>query len=159
MVATAAANVDPFYNASHPANVVVLWGGTNDLANGSSPPTPASVVANMRTFGAARHAVGWKVVILDILPRTADNAAFETNRQAVRAELLGDFTVATADPNIWLPGPGVTYADVFVDLAGTTIGQPGANVTGPYDADHIHLVSGGYEFVAAYVARAIRLIP
>lgn len=158
MIGGAATNVDPKYNASHSKNIVILWGGSNDLANATG--TPAQVYANIQTYGAARKAVGWQVVVVSALPRSAGSGTFEADRQTVRAFLLADFTVATSDPNIWKPGAGITYADVFMDIGNDPIiGQAGQNITGPYDTDHIHLLDAGYQLVGIQAVKAINALP
>lgn len=154
-VANAAANVDTKYNASHSKNIVILWAGTNDTANSSGQAT--TVYNAIKTYGAARKAVGWTVVVVSILPRSASNASFATDRASVRTSLLGDFTSATSDTIIWT---GAAYADYFLDIGGDlNIGQTGQNLTGPYDIDRIHLNNGGYEYFASKMLTLIRMIP
>lgn len=155
LVSGAAANVDTKYNASHSKNIVILWAGSNDLANSSGQT--ATVYSAIQTFGNARKAVGWTVVIVSILPRTATNGSFETDRQSLATSLLGDFTGSTSDPNIWT---GAGYADYLLNItADSTIGSSGENITGPYDSDHIHLNNGGYEYFAKKIVTLIQMIP
>lgn len=63
MVANAAANIDPLYDPNVRNNVVIIWGGINDLA---SSVTPATCYTNLQTYCAARHAVGWKVLVVTL---------------------------------------------------------------------------------------------
>jgi len=154
MIGAAASQVDPLYNASHSQNVVILWGGTNDIDLGSSA---ATVYGKIVTYGTARHAAHpWKVGIMSILPRSSSNPNFETVRQALRTLLLADFTVATANPNAWLPGPGITYADAFYDVGNDpVIGQASDQLTTWYQPDHIHLSDGANGIVATGVQAMI----
>jgi lysophospholipase L1-like esterase len=91
-----------------------------------------------------------------MLPRTG----FETQRASLNALLRADFNVATSDPNVWLPAPGITYADVLIDVGNdANIGQAGQNTSLTYyDADQLHLNNTGYGVVAGYAVTAIRLI-
>lgn len=156
MVTNAAANVDPKYNPINDYTIViVLWGGTNDLGTGSR--TPAQVFADLQTYGNARQAVGWKVVILSLLPRSATSPTFEADRQTLKGLLLGDFTVPTGFTNIWTGG---SYADALVDLASdSVIGLPGSQSNLTYfNADQVHLTDAGYAIVAGYVKDAVDLV-
>lgn len=155
MVSTAAAEVDPLYNASHSENIVALWGGTNDIATGASA---ASVYANIQTFGNDRKPAGWKVAIVSVLPRGSD-PTFETTRQSVNASLRADFNVATSNPNVWLPHADITYADVLIDAGGNaSIGAPGSQNGPYYISDHVHLNDVGYAIMGSLTASGLMAI-
>lgn len=124
---------------------VISEGGSNDLAAGR---TAAQLYADQETYGTAVKGVGGKVGICTVLPR----AGIEASRQSYRALLLADFTVATANPLIWLAGPGVTYADVLIDVGNdSTIGQSGDNTNTIYYEDGLHPTGQGHVIYMATV--------
>ena len=52
-------------------NVLVVWAGTNDMAIGGA--TPAATYANLVSYCQARQAVGWKVLVCQMLSRGGTN--------------------------------------------------------------------------------------
>ena len=106
-------------------NIVVIFGGSNDLAQ-ASPRTPAQVNADLTTYVAARHAnVGcpWKVVSVPVLSR-------------------GCTTAPTIDPNIQVYDALVyansAGADAVVQLPFSVTGAAASCSTALWNADVIH---------------------
>lgn len=158
MITRAASVIDPYYSAADRKTMLIAWGGTNDIALGGA--SAATTYARIVTYGTARKAAGWRVIILSILPRSAAGtpATFEADRQTVNAALLADFPTATAHTNITSGG---AYADYLINIgADTTIGEAGDELnTTYYTADKVHLKNAGYAIVADYVKKAIQLFP
>jgi hypothetical protein len=121
-------------------NIVVAWGGTNDLAGGA---TAAATFANLQTYVNARLAVGWSVVVVTCIDRGDVNinvprAAYNT---LIRAAYGGGAV------------PRVALADA---AANANIGANGANANLTYfDAGGVDLTPVGYAIVAQVVAVAI----
>lgn len=155
MISRAATRVDPLYRTAPQTKpqIVILWGGTNNLSNATT------TYNNIKSYCTARQTVGWKCVILTILPRTQAgiSPSFETLRQSVNASLRADFPTATGESNIWT---GASYADYLVDIGSdSTIGDTGDELNTTYYLDKVHLTSAGYAIIADYVKKAIQLFP
>ncbi len=136
----ASANVDSLYSASNAANICLLWAGTNDIKLNSR--TAAQVYADTITYGQARQAVGWKVVVLTTLPRQND-ATFETTRQTLNASIRANWA---------------TFADALADVGGDAVLGPNAAASTNglyYHSDQIHCIDTGYEHVAQIVKVAL----
>jgi hypothetical protein len=116
MLANAPTTVDPFYGPPGSGNCVVIWGGTNDITNGASP---ATVYADLVEYVAARHAVGWKVVVPTMLSRVGEDVEKDEYNALILANTAG--------------------ADAVVDFSHTPIGIDGgySNLT-YFNADQIH---------------------
>lgn len=142
MAADAATQVDLLYDPTLPRNVLFVWAGTNDLTNVPSNPTAA--FNNLKAYGVARRAVGWKVIVLTCLPRE-NSAQYETDRQAFNASIRAD----------------TSFYDALVDIgADATIGVAGAqNNTTYFQTSKIHLTSAGYAIVATLAIAALATIP
>lgn len=115
MLANAPTAVDPLYTHGV-KDLVVIWGGTNDLDDGS---TVASVYANLTSYVAARHAVGWKVIVPTMLSRIG----LDTQKNAFNALILANSA----------------GADGIADFTGTPLGCDGcyANTTW-FQSDGVH---------------------
>lgn len=127
-------------------NVGILFAGTNDMFVDSR--TAVQVKADAITWCNARKSAGVnKIGIMGMLPRGAS----DTQRQALRASFLADFTVPTASPLIFAAGPGITYADRYVDLGGDpTIGPFAARSNTTLYPDAIHPSDTGHAIIADY---------
>ena len=129
-VAGRAATIDA---AFRPGGTLLLFIGTNDLAAGT---TAATLRTSISTYVAARKAIGWKVFVATLLPRTATGAAagFETQRQSFNGALRADFS----------------FADGLMDFgADPVIGVAGAQTNTTYfQSDQVHLVAAGYAILA-----------
>lgn len=144
MSGDAATEVDAFYDASAYGadNWCVLFGGTNDLYFGASAATTES---RIQTYCEDRQAVGFKVVVCTVLPRSdaGTPAGFEADRQAV---------------NTWLRANYESFADALADLAADTrIGDAGDEEdTTYYQADLVHPNATGAGVIAQIVYDAIQ---
>ena len=86
MVATAPTTIDPHFD---PHSIVAVLGGTNDCANS----IPASTAwANLVTYGNARHAVGFKTIVLTVPFDSTD-----TCRQAVNTLIRANWNTGPYD--------------------------------------------------------------
>ena len=70
MMADAAEEVDPYFNAQRLLNICVIWGGASDLTWAN----PADTYAQAKEFWAGRRAKGFKVVVTVIDAGTIDYA-------------------------------------------------------------------------------------
>jgi lysophospholipase L1-like esterase len=139
MNTNAAANVDAFYDATtYAKNHVVIWGGTNDLVlNGDSA---ATLEGRITTYVNARHAVGWKVVIVPIMDRTGFTAQNRTDAGTV---------------NTWIAA-GSSGADAVVTLPSQLAGtSPWTGNPTYWDTDHTHLSVSGYTAIKAAIEAAL----
>jgi|GEM_PF-4729796 len=66
-------------------NVCVIWGGTNDFAVAGA--SVATVESYLSEYIAARHAIGWQVVSVEMLDRGDVNV--DTQKNAYNAFMLG----------------------------------------------------------------------
>jgi lysophospholipase L1-like esterase len=122
-------------------NIVVIWGGTNDLAGGA---TAAATFANLQTYVNARLAVGWSVVIVTCIDRGDVN--INVPRAAYNALIAGAYSGGAV--------PRVVIADA---AANANIGANGASSNATFfRADKVHLQPAGYAIVAPLVATAVQ---
>lgn len=104
MITTGTSVVDPLLKAGA-NNIVVIWGGTNDLAGGR---TLAQVETDLSTYVAARKAAGWKVVVIPTISRMSGTIALDSSMQQFAAYIAANSFGADAIvslPNL-LAGPG-----------------------------------------------------
>lgn len=130
--------VDPLFDAAK-TNVLFVWAGTNDLANGASS---ADVEGYMQTYCAARRTVGWQIIVGTILPRSNVGlpGSFETDRQSV---------------NTWLRANYAGFADQLDDVgANPSIGAVGASADANLYWDLIHLTNLGFLIRSSNAAAA-----
>ncbi len=143
MLANAPTNIDPLYNSRRTKNIVVIWGGINDFIWDSK--TAAQVYADTVSYGQARRAAGWKVVVVTTLPtgNASAPADYETKRTTLNANILANWN---------------TFADAIADPgADATIGQTSSpNNTSYYQSDKTHLTAVGATIVANLVKAAIQ---
>jgi lysophospholipase L1-like esterase len=134
----AATVVDPSF-LPNVNNILSVFAGTNDIVLGGR--TGAQVYADFQTYCAARHAVGWKVVAIDMLPRSVGS---ESDRTTLNADLDGD-----------------TCADAHVrTTCNTPMWAAGANTNATwYNADTIHPNTNGHSIIATCLQTAIESIP
>ena len=142
MISLAAKNIDPLYAASRSKNVVVMWGGGNDLDQGASAE---EAYANIVTFCQARRSVGFKVVVLTLLPRTGyvrEGTDYEANRGVINTSIRKNLA---------------SFADALADIgANPIIGAAGAQANlDYYQPDGTHPTRKGYSIVAGIVKDAI----
>ena len=102
-------------------NILVIFGGTNDLFFSR---TPAQAYADLTTYVAARHAAGWKVIIVPAVSRTATTTPALDAKEAILTSLILGNSAG---------------ADAVVPLPLSLIG-PGASLnTNLFSADQTHL--------------------
>ena len=136
--------IDPLYAASRSKNIVVLWGGGNDLAVDASAD---ETFARLVTFGQARRRVGFTVVVLTLLPRTGllggmSKEEFETRRQGLNASMRQNLAM---------------FADALADVAAApTFSAVSITANREYFAtDETHLIAKGYSIIAPIVKTTI----
>jgi hypothetical protein len=138
MYANAPTTVDP-HRQPGGRNVVIVWGGTNDIAvNGS---TPAMVYAIMTSYIAARHAKGWQVVV----PTMISREGFESQKNAYNALILAN----------------TAGADGIADFTGTQLGCGGCwSTSGLFQGDGVHPNQTGITTVEApVISAAVNALP
>lgn len=128
--------IDPY--GFRQRDVVVLWGGTNDIAAAASL---ATVETRLQTLAEAIRAAGAKVVVLTCIARSNHDAAEETVR---------------TDYNTWIRANWTTFADKLVDVANEPEFDAQADTSNlTYYGDGVHLTDAGYAIIAAKVYAAI----
>jgi lysophospholipase L1-like esterase len=130
-----AATVDALYSGSYSANILVVLGGTNDIATAGNV-SAATLIASIEGYCTDRQSAGWQVVISTLLPRTDAGAGVnhESRRATVNASIVTNHA---------------TYADALADLAANSaIGQLGDEAVKDYYSDLLHLNRNGWHVVA-----------
>jgi hypothetical protein len=137
MLANAPANIDRLYVTGQ-KNVVVIWGGTNDFFFGTSVST---VYADMTSYVAARHAVGWKVIVPTMLSRAGE----ETQKNSYNALILANSA----------------GADGIADFTGTPLGCDGCSTNATwFNSDKLHPTEAGVTtYEAPIIGAAINALP
>ncbi len=134
--------IDPAYTATRSKDILVLE--TDLTENGGVDKDYADTVA----FCTARQAVGWRVVVLTLLPRSGARyswPAFAADRVALNEQLRA----------YWRD-----YADALADIAVTPQLGTVAATTDPryFNNDGTHPTDAGYALMADSVAAAIRTL-
>lgn len=157
-----ATRVDPLIDpAAATPQVLFFWEIRNDLCIQLS--TQGQALAHVREYAQDRTGAGWRCVIgtcIDSQLTSGDGdepADFGTSRAYVNSQLAADFAVATADPYVWLAGPGVTYARALIRFDQMAEFSDATNAT-YYQADKVHLTAAANAIVAAKVAYARGLL-
>jgi lysophospholipase L1-like esterase len=132
MLSLAPTRVDPLYNSGALDNVVVIWGGTNDLENGA---TVAATYANLAAYVAARHAKGWKVVVVTMISRVN----LDTQKDAYNALIVAN----------------TAGADAIASLISTPLGCDGCYSNTTWFGDQIHPTAAG---ISTYEVPAISAV-
>jgi len=147
MLANRAANIDPLLNAGSRTNVLIVWGGTNDLSSQGGNQTPAQAWARLVSYGQAARAVGWKTLLVSTLPRPTgalggSGGPFETDRTALNSLERTNYTVAF---------------DEFADEGADPIIGLQSNTANPqwYQADGTHLTNAGYGIAEKGIERTL----
>jgi lysophospholipase L1-like esterase len=145
MLANASSKVDPLYGAERGQNVVVIWGGTNDIRHWAHPP--GVVYSQLREYCLGRRAAGYTVVVLTMLPRTDGviPEGLEADRQAFNRMIRATW-------------PG--FADALVDVGcDRLIGLPGCERdTRLFSPDLVHLNNTGLSIVAGRVNQILSML-
>ena len=138
MISGAVARVDKRICGWNTKNIVVCWGGINDLANGDDATT---VYNNIVTYCQARQVAGWQVVVCTFPASSALTVGQEVNRQTVNTNIRNNYT---------------TFADALADLAANSHFDEQSDVAdATYYADETHLKNAGYAIVAGLINTAI----
>lgn len=127
---------DALYDASLPANVVVMAGGINDCNQAASA---ATLQSRIETYCAARRSAGFDVVACTIPPAVSVTGSEETVRTTV---------------NTWMRANWATWSDVLVDLAADSRLDDTSDTT-YFDSDGVHFSAEGHSVIAELVASAL----
>lgn len=140
MLPNAATEIDPKFSSIYQNNICMIWGGTNDLADGTSA---ADLYTAIQTFCAGRRAAGFKVIVANVLPRQNNPAeGYEAERLAYNASVRESWA---------------SFADEFVDVGAHPDLQDPTNTIYYYDLCHLTEIGGSK--AADYASAAlIRLI-
>lgn len=138
MLANAPTNIDPWFNPNVLRNVVIIWAGTNDIANAQQP---ANVYANLVSYVAARHAKGWKVVVVTMLSRIG----WDQKKDAYNALILAN----------------TAGADAVVDFGVTPLGIDNGYANPQwFFQDGIHVITVGVStYEAPMISTGVNSIP
>ncbi|QDT52020.1 Ser-Thr-rich glycosyl-phosphatidyl-inositol-anchored membrane family protein [Caulifigura coniformis] len=135
------AEVDDCRRPESSSDVVVVWGGINDLLEGA---TTADVIARLSTYGDGRRALGFQVVVLTTI--AADEA---------HPDVDAEFDAKRSAVNTWLREHWADHFDALADVAADPrLSDP--TDMGYFQADGVHLTAGGTVVVAEVVARSLR---
>jgi lysophospholipase L1-like esterase len=136
MYANAPTVVDPLFGTRR--SVVVIWGGTNDLGDGT---TAAVVYSTMQNYCAARQAKGWRCVIATMLSRVSLDARKNDLNNLIEANH--------------------SWADGLADFTGTALGCDGCYANSTYfQADGIHPVESAISSIEApTISAAVNALP
>jgi lysophospholipase L1-like esterase len=146
MVTAAPTVVDPLFTPGM-KNVVVIWGGTNDFAQGQ---TVAAVESLLMQYCSGRKAVGFRCIVATMLSRVGNNP--------VGGETLDADKNAY---NTWMKANWPSFADGIADFTGTTLGCDGcyANPTW-FQNDEIHpTIPGIATLEAPIISAAVDALP
>jgi lysophospholipase L1-like esterase len=133
------------FNANRIKQVLVLWGGTNDMYFGATGAAAYSrLLDRINAYKAAGHT---QFVVLTCLPRSNSGtpAGYETERQ--------DFNTRMRNG---APTQGWTVADI---VANATIGDAGDEMNTTYYSDLVHLTNAGHDVIAPIIQAAINSLP
>jgi hypothetical protein len=132
MLQTAPTNVDSSFFPGV-TNIVVAWGGTNDIANNNA--TPSTTYANLTSYIAARHAKGWKVIV----PTMISREGFDTQKNTYNALILANSA----------------GADAIVNFTGTQLGCDGCWSNSSFQSDGVHPTQAAINTIEAPVIGAV----
>lgn len=130
--------LNPFYSNNSGENIVVVWGGTNDLGDGA---TPSSTFSYLEQFCQHARSMGWKVLVVTMISRIGLD---------VQKDILNPLI-----QNNWQ-----LFSDGLVDLGS----DPYLGVDGAYASttwfytDGIHLTDAGYSRVGSLVQSALNAL-
>jgi lysophospholipase L1-like esterase len=143
MIDAAPASVDVLYGGSGQTNIVVILGGSNDVATGTSSST---ILSRLATYVSDRRAVGWssgtsRVAFGTIPPNGGLSGAQETVRQTVNTALRAN--------------AGGIYGDILVDFAADPRLDDALDTTYYFEGDRLHWTAAGAAVAAELVEAAI----
>ena len=154
MVSQYTTEIQPFRNTSLNKDVIVIWGGVNDIRTGAR--TGAQVYADIVTFCTTAKADGFKVVVVgECDSNFTSYAAMNAERVALRTLMLADSVTASGVSNVT---SGASYCDYYIDIFADTRFQTYSDTT-YYQADGIHLNATGSGIIAnTYVLPTVNLL-
>jgi lysophospholipase L1-like esterase len=126
----------------HPA-VVVILGGTNDIAGNTGPMTPEMTENNWQSMADMAKANGIKVVFASITPSTD----FPWRKGLHPAEKIRAL-------DAWLQGYCVTHRFIYLDYYSALANADGG-MKAEYTVDGVHASVKGYEAMAPLAQAAI----
>jgi len=135
MSARANSTIIPLYNSNKDKNIIIVWGGTNDLATTSTSGTDLAI-AYGNVCQNLRNA-GFQVI-------------WGTEIDRGEAGLRSDFQTRRADFNSWILTNGLSRADRICNFANQPLlHNIGASAnTGVFDPDRIHMIPFGCILIA-----------
>jgi lysophospholipase L1-like esterase len=113
-------------------NIMIIWGGTNDLLAGTDPAAAASELASLVSEAKSE---GWVTWVVDALPRTDVS---QTNIEQFDVDVYT--TVA---------------ADRFIDMYSYFTSSLNSPVTSLYSSDDVHPGTTGDKLIASVMAADI----
>lgn len=142
-----------YYSSAYANNIIIFTSLINTLSPGGEAVTPATAYAQYQSFGTSMKGYGFKVVLTGCTPNDFSVSGYPA---AANALLKADFGVATSSPHIWKPNPGITYADLYIDMA--AVPELSDNTNSTYFEDGTHMTVAGYAVAGAQYAAATRLL-
>lgn len=142
MTTQAPTEIDPLIDTTK-GNILIVWGGTNDL--GANGVTPDNTYARLVDYCRARRAAGWaghNKVLVCTLTSASYGTGFDGLRNQFNAKVRDNWRY---------------FCDGLIDIArDVRIGEDGSYANSTYfTGDLIHLNSGGNAIVADYAAAII----
>jgi lysophospholipase L1-like esterase len=146
--------IDALWSSGATRNICVYFEGINEVQNGASG---AQCYQRTKEYGLRRRYKGFEPITITIAAAGTASAGAETARQDMNTLLRADFSVATADPYVFLANPGVNYARALVDMAARPEFDTQADTSNTtyYDADTLHWTNTSYGLLAGHVKNAI----
>jgi lysophospholipase L1-like esterase len=142
MLTAYSSEVVPLYEPSI-KNVLVFWGGINDIITGT--PNTTTVYNNIVSYCTTARIAGWKVIVRTITPASdagTTNANFEANRQTINTLIRDNYA---------------TFADALDDVGDEPIvGQVGDSDNTYYYIDKVHRTEAGYTYEASRIVSYIQ---
>ncbi len=129
-------NLNPLYHINSGMNVIVLWGGTNDMFNAGQ--SASTTYSSLKAFSEHERALGWKVIVGTTISRATEDYRKDVYNSMIRAnwpEFADGIADFAANPNI---GPNGSYAS-----------------TTWFQGDQTHLTDLGYALVGSIAQTAI----
>jgi lysophospholipase L1-like esterase len=142
LILSAGNKIDALYEPEMPGkNICIFWEGTNDISQGK---TDTQAYNNIKSYCQARKAIGWKVIIGTLPPRTYLGAA---NQEAYRLS-VNTIILENALSEGW--------ADAIADIASDEVM---GNIDTTYDRDYyydrLHMTPAGHNLVMPYFRDAL----
>lgn len=142
MATNYASRCAPMYSASNSKNVLLIFGGTNDIAANVSAATAFS---SLLTYAAAARATGYKVIVGTMLARTQGFSGGQT---------AGGFETARQTFNASIASDALTHWDGVADFAAVPNMNDATNLT-YWNAGGIHPNDAGNTLLAPVASAAV----